>query len=62
MMEERWAARLPMAMFTINVNTGEQKTYGRNGPEEDSALRRNLTECTAERVVSEVRIRVDCAV
>jgi hypothetical protein len=26
------------------------------------ALRRNLTECTAERVVSEVRIRVDCAV
>jgi oligogalacturonide lyase len=25
MMEERWAARLPMAMFTINVNTGEQK-------------------------------------
>ncbi|HET8549984.1 MAG TPA: oligogalacturonate lyase family protein [Bryobacteraceae bacterium] len=25
MMEERWAARLPMAMFTINVATGEQK-------------------------------------
>lgn len=23
MMEERWAARLPMAMFTLNVNSGE---------------------------------------
>ena len=26
MMEERWAARLPMGLFTINVETGEVKT------------------------------------
>ena len=26
MMEERWAARLPMGLFTINVQTGEIKT------------------------------------
>ncbi|NWF85738.1 MAG: oligogalacturonate lyase [Bryobacteraceae bacterium] len=26
MMEERWAARLPMGMFTLNVATGEVKT------------------------------------
>ena len=26
MMEERWAARLPMGMFTVNVKTGEIKT------------------------------------
>jgi oligogalacturonide lyase len=26
MMEERWAARLPMALFTVNVQTGEIKT------------------------------------
>lgn len=25
MMEERWASRLPMAMYTVNVNTGETK-------------------------------------
>lgn len=25
MMEERWAARLPMALYTLNVNTGEVK-------------------------------------
>jgi oligogalacturonide lyase len=29
MMEERWAARLPMGLFTINVNTGEMKTIHR---------------------------------
>lgn len=29
MMEERWAARLPMGLFTINVNTGEVKTIHR---------------------------------
>ncbi len=29
MMEERWAARLPMALFTLNVNTGEVKTIHR---------------------------------
>ena len=26
MMEERWAARLPMSLFTVNVQTGEIKT------------------------------------
>ena len=26
MMEERWAARLPMGLFTININSGEVKT------------------------------------
>lgn len=26
MMEERWAARLPMGLFTVNVKTGEVKT------------------------------------
>jgi oligogalacturonide lyase len=26
MMEERWAARLPMGLFTMNVNTGEVRT------------------------------------
>ena len=30
MMEERWAARLPMGMFTLNVNTGEVKTIHRS--------------------------------
>ncbi len=30
MMEERWASRLPMAMFTINVNTGEVKVIHRS--------------------------------
>lgn len=25
MMEDRWAARLPMEMFTVNINTGEKK-------------------------------------
>ena len=29
MMEERWAARLPMGLFTLNVNTGEVKTIRR---------------------------------
>jgi oligogalacturonide lyase len=29
MMEERWAARLPMGLFTININTGETKTIHR---------------------------------
>ncbi len=29
MMEERWAARLPMGMFTVNVQTGEIKTIHR---------------------------------
>lgn len=29
MMEERWAARLPMGLFTLNVNTGEVKTIHR---------------------------------
>jgi len=28
-MEERWAARLPMGLFTINVQTGEVKTIHR---------------------------------
>jgi oligogalacturonide lyase len=26
MMEERWAARLPMGLYTVNINTGEIKT------------------------------------
>jgi oligogalacturonide lyase len=30
MMEERWAARLPMAMFTMNVNTGEIRVIHRS--------------------------------
>ncbi len=29
MMEERWAARLPMGMFTVNVQTGDIKTIHR---------------------------------
>jgi oligogalacturonide lyase len=29
MMEERWAARLPMGLFTMNVQTGEVKTIHR---------------------------------
>ena len=29
MMEERWAARLPMAMFTLNIQTGERKIIHR---------------------------------
>ena len=29
MMEERWAARLPMAMFTVNVDTGETRVIHR---------------------------------
>ena len=29
MMEERWAARLPMGLFTVNVQTGEVKTIHR---------------------------------
>ncbi len=29
MMEDRWASRLPMALFTLNVNTGEVKTIHR---------------------------------
>lgn len=29
MMEERWAARLPMGLFTLNVQTGEVKTIHR---------------------------------
>jgi oligogalacturonide lyase len=29
MMEERWAARLPMAMFTLNIQTGERKVIHR---------------------------------
>ena len=29
MMEERWAARLPMGLFTVNVETGEVKTIHR---------------------------------
>jgi oligogalacturonide lyase len=29
MMEDRWAARLPMGMFTVNVQTGEVKTIHR---------------------------------
>lgn len=29
MMEERWAARLPMAMFTMNIETGETKIIHR---------------------------------
>ncbi len=29
MMEERWAARLPMALFTLNVQTGEVKVIHR---------------------------------
>ena len=29
MMEDRWAAHLPMVMFTLNVNTGEVKTIHR---------------------------------
>jgi oligogalacturonide lyase len=29
MMEDRWAARLPMGLFTINVQTGEVKTIHR---------------------------------
>ena len=30
MMEERWAARLPMAMFTMNVNTGDIRVIHRS--------------------------------
>ncbi len=30
MMEERWAARLPMAMFTLSVDTGEVKVIHRS--------------------------------
>jgi oligogalacturonide lyase len=29
MMEERWASRLPMGLFTLNINTGEVKTIHR---------------------------------
>lgn len=29
MMEERWAARLPMAMFTVNIQTGETRVIHR---------------------------------
>lgn len=29
MMEDRWAARLPMGLYTVNVNTGEVKTIHR---------------------------------
>jgi oligogalacturonide lyase len=29
MMEERWAARLPMGLYTVNINTGEIKTIHR---------------------------------
>ena len=29
MMEDRWAARLPMAMFTLNIQTGERKVIHR---------------------------------
>ncbi len=29
MMEQRWAARLPMGLFTVNVETGEIKTIHR---------------------------------
>ena len=30
MMEERWAARLPMALFTVNIQTRGDKTIHRS--------------------------------